>query len=463
MKKKLFYTVAVVFIIVLFFSACQKEISQKQPSQEIAAEANSNSEHGHLKQTKEYSSDVAIAWMNMQLELFRTTAGLFPNQNRHIAYCGLALYESVVPGMPAYQSIASQLNGLPAMPATQPGLAYHWPTCANAALAYMNKHFFTAANTSAANLAAMEALENNLNTTYQNETDAVVFSRSVDFGKAVAEIIFNWSLTDGSATTYPIFVPAVPPLHPGDWVPTPPGFVNANTPITPYWGSIRLFVSGSLDASNPPPPPVYSTTPGSDYYNMHKEVYDVSLTLTPEQIAIGLFWRDNPGFSGPGHFINIAKQILQQEQSMLDVAALAYAKVGITQADATVGSIGAKYNYYTERPITYIRSVIGHPTWNALFSTPAFPDYPSTHSTDCGAIGEALSELFGVNYPYTDHSYDYLGMPSRSYNSFQDLFDEMINARVYAGIHTRNADIAGVNQGRQIAQNIDSKLKFLKE
>ncbi len=82
---------------------------------------------------------------------------------------------------------------------------------------------------------------------------------------------------------------------------------------------------------------------------------------------------------------------------------------------------------------------------------------------DCGAVGEALSQLFGADYAYTDHSYDYLGMPSRSYNSFNDLFEEMINARIYAGIHTRIADIASVNQGRIIAQNIDSKLKFLKE
>src|SRR5258705_11076132 len=103
-------------IVLFIFVSCQRQIDQPLSRNETATVANSNSdvansnsEHGHLKQTKEYSSDVAIAWMDMQLELFRTTAGLFPNQNRHIAYCGLALYESVVPGMHAYQSIASQL------------------------------------------------------------------------------------------------------------------------------------------------------------------------------------------------------------------------------------------------------------------------------------------------------------------------------------------------------------------
>lgn len=59
-------------------------------------------------------------------------------------------------------------------------------------------------------------------------------------------------------------------------------------------------------------------------------------------------------------------------------------------------------------------------------------------------------------------AYNFHGIPSRSYNSFQDLFDEMINARVYAGIHTRIADIAGVEQERKIAQNIEDKVEFKK-
>ena len=444
--------------VVFIFVSCKKEITSKELQQESVSSANPKHIHGHLNQTNTYTADVAISWMNMQLELLRVpTVGLFPHQSRFIAYSGIALYESVVPGMPAYQSIAGQLNGLPIMPSAQPGLAYHWATCANSALAYMNKHFFTAANTSAANLAAISTLENNLNTSYQSEVDPQIFQRSVDFGKAVAEIVFAWSQTDGSATIHP---PYVPPAGPGFWVPTAPGFAAASVP---YWGNNRLFVQGSLTGSDPAPPPTYSTVPGSAYFNMQKEVYDVSQSLTTEQIAIGLFWRDNPGFSGFGHFLNITKQILQQESSMLDVAALAYAKIGIAQHDAFIGCWKVKFQYNTERPITYIRNVLGHTSWNALFNTPSFPDFVSAHSAYCGAVGETLTELFGANYQYTDHTYDYLGMSPRSYNGFQDLFDEMINARVYAGIHTRLADAAGVNQGRKIAQNINIILKFLKE
>ena len=81
----------------------------------------------------------------MQLRLFRTNAtpiGGLPPQ-RYYAYSAIALYESVVPGMPAYQTLSGQLTDMPAMPQTLPGFAYHWPTCANATLAAMSQEFFS--------------------------------------------------------------------------------------------------------------------------------------------------------------------------------------------------------------------------------------------------------------------------------------------------------------------------------
>ncbi len=163
--------------------------------------------------TNAYSSEVAVRWMDMQLELIRTSSpfigGLPPS--RPFAYSGIALYEAVVPGMPAYQSLSGQLTDMPAMPKAVPTSAYHWPTCANAALAAMNRNFFL--NTSDANKAAINALENELNAAYQSKVDKATFQRSVDFGKAVAQLIFDWSKTDGYATN--INKPYAPPVGPG--------------------------------------------------------------------------------------------------------------------------------------------------------------------------------------------------------------------------------------------------------
>src|SRR6187551_2887614 len=124
------------FAVVLFFVvSCQKNIDKPAPQEELSSSANSNNNNGHLKQTKTFSSEVVLKWMDMQLRVIRTTAGMPPPTNsRFFAYSGIALYESVVNGMPAYQSLSDQLTALPEMPQTSPGAAYHWAACANAAL-----------------------------------------------------------------------------------------------------------------------------------------------------------------------------------------------------------------------------------------------------------------------------------------------------------------------------------------
>ena len=142
------------------FSACQKQIDEKRSPEEIALEANKAKEHGHLNQTKTFSSDVIVQWLNLQLEMLRVP--LAPGTgsqgaDRAQAYCGIAAYEAVVNGMPAYKSLYGQLIDFPQMPATEPGKAYHWAASANAALAEMNRKLFP--TTSDANKTSINNLE----------------------------------------------------------------------------------------------------------------------------------------------------------------------------------------------------------------------------------------------------------------------------------------------------------------
>ncbi len=444
-------------ILLLALAGCKKEAGIKNIKGQTngLSSANTDKLYGHLKQTNTYSSEVAFKWIDMQLRLFRTNTpfigGLPPH--RYFAYSAIALYESVVPGMPSYQTLSGQLTDMPAMPRTTPGFAYHWPTCANAALAAMNRDFFP--NTSAANKAAIDSLENVLNNAYKAEVSDDEFQRSVQFGKSIAQLIFDWSKTDGAANAN---APYTPPVGLGLWVPTPPAFA---APFGPYWGNNRLMVQGSLDGSAPPPPPAYSTDPSSDFYLMVNDVYNVSQTLTPAQIATALYFRDNPGYGG-GHYLSILKGILQQENPQLDFTAMVFAKTSIGIVDAGIGCWQTKYQYNIERPITYIRGVLGHSTWAPLFPTPAFPEYTSGHCTIAGVFSEILTSIFGANYHFTNHTYDYLGMAPRSYNSFHDFELDISDARVFAGIHYRNSCVRAVTQGEIIGQNILNKLKFKK-
>src|SRR6186997_3691612 len=134
----LFTWLSIMITTIFVFVSCQKNVENEPTQEEIATAANQNNDHGHLQQTKTFSADVVIRWLNMQLDMLRVplTGGATGSQaaNRAMAYCGIAVYESVVPGMPAYQTLTGQLNGFPAMPETEPGKAYHWAASANATL-----------------------------------------------------------------------------------------------------------------------------------------------------------------------------------------------------------------------------------------------------------------------------------------------------------------------------------------
>ena len=434
-------------IALVMMASCEKK--------DLVKDFFKNGSHGHLKQTKTYSSEVAIKWMNMQLRLMAATTGVANVAfSRPFAYSGIALYEAVVPGMPSDNSLAGKLNGLTGLPQTENGTAYHWPTSANAALAYINRQMFP--NASTVNKMAIDSLENVLNDEFKNETNSETINRSIVFGKAVAQRVFDWCETDGYLHAND---PYTPPTGDGLWVPP-----SLPLPVgsTPFWGKLRVMVIGSGNNAQPGAPITYSADPKSDFYKMNKEVYDAWVGLTTAQTDMALYWRDVPGVTTPGHYVSILKQVLEIENSKLDQAAIAYALSGIIVYDAAISSWQTKYQYHLIRPITYIRNVLLQTTFTPLLATPAHPEYSSAHAVLSAADAEALTAVFGDKYSFTDHTYDYLGMPSRSFNSFRAFAIEAGNSRLYAGIHYQPSIDAGLIQGRKVAENIISKLKFSK-
>ena len=441
----------------IFFISCQKDVQTKQPqSEEIATAANSG--HGHLQQTKTFSSDVVVSWINLQLQMNKAplpagTAG--QGNERCMAYCGIALYESVVPGMPAYQSLSGQLTDFPAMPSTEPGKAYHWAASANAALAEMNRRLFPA--TSAANKTAMDNLENSFKTTYATEVDAATLQRSVAFGREVATSVFTWATTDGSANVNP---PYVPPVGLGLWIPTSP------TPaVNPYAYQRRLLVPGSANGTTLVPPPPFSTVVGSPFYNMVKEVYDASATpttLTADQKALADYFKDVPGYTPGGTYVALMSQALDNTKPTLDIAALTYVKVGLAIFEASTVLFTNKYQFNLIRPVTYIKAYID-PNWSTYIPTPNHPEFPSGHSVTGGAALTMMSKIFGEDFHITLHTYDYLNYPSRSYTSFTQLSNEISDSRFYGGLHYKATLVKSTEQGKKVAENILNTVKFLKE
>ena len=415
--------------------------------------SNQNFQHPVNASAATYSADVVTSWLTLQLKITQTTPAPPPFTVRRFAYTGLALYEAIVPGLPDYQSIAPQLNGLPPLPTVSPGVSYYWPASANAALAAMNRYLHPTA--SSANIASIDSLEATNTALYQKDRPVEELTRSADFGKKIAAAVFEWAKTDGHDSKKPFTLP----VGKGMYVPTPPGFVAA---AIPHWGQCRPMVSGSDTGADQGAPTPYSEDPASAYYAQVKEVYDISQHLTPEQKTIALFWADDPdGKSfGGGHWMSILNQVLATQKPKLDVAAVAMAQTGIATGEAGICIFKGKYQYNGLRPITYIRTVMQQPSWNALIITPPHPEYPSGHALISGAAAQTLTLLFGDNYSFTDSSYIKLGFSPRSYHSFEEAAIEAGDSRVFGGIHYRKSCDVSQVQGRIVARNVARKLKF---
>lgn len=406
-----------------------------------------------------YSGEIAIDWFELQLELAQTTPGFSPPVvSRAFAYSGITLYEAVAPGMEDHQSLAGQVNGLGELPQPIAGVEYDWRVVANTAL-YEIVHYMYF-NTSEENFAKMETLYEQWHTTLEAEVEPAVMEASLTQGRVVANAILVWSLSDGGYQgqltnfdeTY------VPVTGEGLWVSTPRPNGDPLPALQPYWGDNRTFVINKDDECLLEPPPEYSEEEGTVFYQEALEVYETVNNLTEEQNEIALFWADDPGATAtpPGHSTSITNQVLRQENATLEEAAVAYAAIGISQADAFILGWYYKYHYNLIRPITYIQNVID-PSWNTPeisdpVVTPPFPEYPSGHSVQSGAAAQVLTDLFGDNYVFTDHTHDALGFEPRTFESFYAFADEAAISRLYGGIHFRAAIELGVDNGKCIGE-----------
>ena len=438
-RRKVFFSVLFCLALVTSFVSCRKDSP-------VLGSSSSSLKDPHL-----YPSDVIQKWISMQLRLMRDATGI-PNIafSRYYAYSGVAALEALTPGLPSGDALSGKWNGLTGLPVADKTKIYYWPASVNAALAAMNRDIFI--NASAADKTAIDSLETALNTSFLSTNNSDVVTRSNMFGQSIASAVFSWSETDGYKNAS---APYTPPVGLGFWVPTPPAMAKASTP---YWGNNRPIVDGSITNTQPGAPIPYSEDPSSPFFLMVKQVYDASQSLTPEQTSMALFWRDIPGVTSPGHWLSILEQVLQQTNTSIAKAALAYAVTGVCLSDAGISCWQTKYHYNQVRPITYIRSVMGYTTWNSVLTTPAHPEYSSAHAVISSATAAALTKIFGEIGGFTDHTYDYLGFAPRTFSSFKAIGEDAANSRLYAGIHCQPSIDTGVIQGRKVTFNILRRL-----
>ncbi len=411
--------------------------------------------------TNAYSSAPVTDWFHLALQLTQQTPGFSPPvASRALAYLSLALYESVVPGMPEYQSLAGQLNELSSLPWAQPDESLHWPTVANAALATMTRMMF--GNASAENKARIDLLERDMVLRHAQDFDPAdrspdLVNRSESFGKLMAMALMTWARTDGGHEAWGPPRRDIPnyvrPSGEGQWSPTPPAYAPA---LLPRWGNNRPFVLKSPTVCPAPAPPPYALDKGSDFYQDAQEVYRISQQATQEQRQIALYWADDPGKTPTpaGHWTFIAADLLKERKASLADAAQLLAQLNLAMADAFIAAWHAKYSHSLLRPVTYVQLAIDSNWVPTLLTTPPFPEYPSAHSVQSSAAAGILAKAFGTQTRFTDNTHNDRGWGPRNFASFATAADEAARSRLYAGIHFGFGVRGGQAQGSCVSAKV---------
>jgi hypothetical protein len=294
---------------------------------------------------------------------------------------------------------------------------------------------------------------------YITSLSAIPDSQSKTDGIAVGTEVATLFLASraGDGRNAPIIY--TPGSAPGDWIPTPPAFLPA---LVVYMSQMRPFAMESASQFRADPPPALTSDQYTQDFNEVKAIGELnSATRTLEQRTIGLFYSD----PGPAQTARAFRQVAQDNPMSLADNARLFAQLYVAVADSAIASVETKYYYGRWRPITAIRAgdTDGNPetdidpNWNSLFATPNFPDYVSTHCATWGGFTETLREFFGtkkISFTMTS----IVTGTTRTFSSTDDINKEIIDARVFAGIHTRTADVEGVVMGKKVGEVRRQKL-----
>jgi hypothetical protein len=272
----------------------------------------------------------------------------------------------------------------------------------------------------------------------------------------------------------------------GVWEPLPgPTGAPACDPTT-WVANAKPFILSSPSQFRSAGP--YSLT-SPEYAADYNEVMEIgslnSLSRTSDETHAAAFWQTNPA----ANYNALARRLVDRFGLGLSDSARLFAMLDLSAADAIINTWNDKYHYRFWRPIAAIRQIgvddgnsdtLADPTWTPLFSagfptspplpasplpiggvggplgTPPYPDHVSGATANASASMHALATFFGTDEmspPFYLTSGRFPG-EQRFFSRFSDVTNEIVEARIWAGIHFRNADVQAAKLGRDVERYV---------
>lgn len=314
---------------------------------------------------------------------------------------------------------------------------------------------------------------------------------------------------------YTGYEPVNPPdriIDPDRWQPIPFDDGNGGKVVVPYltphWHLVEPFGLESADQFRPGPPPKVGS---AQLRAQVDECIEMNASLDPQQKALVEFMRDGPRSTGQsGHWLRFAQDVSVRDGNSLEEDVKLFFAVGVTAMDAFIASWESKRHYDSSRPWTLVRhfypdeTIQGwggpgegtiempgsewHPYSPSTFITPPFPGYTSGHSTVSAACAKMLqlhtgSDRFMVvaerhagelteEGASCEEMQQWLGRmpevaPGEELTCEVDIpmatFTEAAElagiSRVLGGYHIQADNVAGLELGRNVAEELFPKVQ----
>jgi hypothetical protein len=401
------------------------------------------------------SADSVYAWnliaVNTLTALPGPAGGAPPAAQVHIGMVGGAVYDAVNAITPEHFRPYLLTRRFSAAASTDAAVA----TAAYEVLANIVSTVPSISDT--ARQAALQSLTASYTNSLAAVDDGPFETQGVAAGHAAAEAMIAARQDDGR------FGPSqwVPNSDPGHWSPS----LDANNqPIldpTPWVGGVTPFLlESSSQFRSVDPLPIDSPAYAAEVNEVKTIGSATSATRTPTQTYIARWWQSNPMIS----WNDVGTQLAKGDGFDALHAARLFAMQNLSGADASINCWNDKYHFDYWRPWNAIRraaednnpDTVADPTWSPLITAP-YPEYPSGHICIDGAQVRVL-RMFFPNAPaggYSITSRSTLIQASdpktRSFDSFSQALAELIEARIWAGLHFRTGDVEGQTLGRNVA------------
>jgi hypothetical protein len=269
-------------------------------------------------------------------------------------------------------------------------------------------------------------------------------------GEAAAWAVIAARTDDGRFVADPF--PVGPP-DPGVWQLTPPNFVND---AGAWLRNVTPFVFHDLGRfGTRGPNPVTSHRYAREFAEVKSLGESGSTQRTADQTDAARFWGE---VNAVATWANLIRTLAPLRPMSTVETARFYALTYLTSADEAIATWKDKARWLFWRPVTAIPAAdtdgnpdtAGQAGWTPLITSPPYPEHPSGLAALAAAHTTTLRELFGTN------AVAFTGVNgagrSRSYTSLSQVVDEIVDARVWSGIHFRTADVQAAKLGRAVAR-----------